>query len=117
MDLYVELLGAQDVNGDPEATSRVEAMLVGGTMLFCIISLEDLIIDRLLAFVHWGHRESALWAQAMMKGALVLEEQLDTGYVRRKLSEQEDAEKLSAAFESLLKEVLSIPEKEREGEE
>ena len=67
MDLYVELLGAQDVNGDPEATSRVEAMLVGGTMLFCIISLEDLIIDRLLAYVHWGHKESALWAQAMMK--------------------------------------------------
>jgi hypothetical protein len=39
------------------------------------------------------------------------------GYILRKLSEQEDAEKLSAAFESLLKEVLEIPEKEREGEE
>ena len=116
MDLYVELLGVQDVNGDPEATSRVEAMLVGGTMLFSIISLEDLIIDRLLAFVHWGHRESALWAQAMMKGALGPETLLDTGYIRRKLSEQEDAEKLCVAFESLLKEVLAISEREEEGD-
>lgn len=38
------------------------------------------------------------------------------GYIRRKLSEQEDAEKLCVAFESLLQEVLAISEKEEESE-
>ena len=109
LDLYVELLGAQDVNGDPEATSRVETILVGDTMLFGIVSLEDLVVDRVLAYVHWGHRESALWAQIMIKGGLASEERIDTEYIRRKLSELEDAEKLTGAFEGLLKEILAMP--------
>ncbi len=50
-DLYVEILGARDVNDDPEATDRVEAILLGENRQFRIISLEDLIIDRIRACV------------------------------------------------------------------
>lgn len=101
-DLYVEILGARDVNDDPEATGRVEAILLGENRQFRIISLEDLIIDRVRACVYWEHAESGIWALVMMKIGMETDEPIDLEYIRRKLSGADDREALDRFEEFLL---------------
>ncbi len=67
----------------PEATGRVEAILLGENRQFRIISLEDLIIDRIRACVYWEHAESGIWALVMMKIGMETDEPIDLEYIRR----------------------------------
>lgn len=112
-DLYVEILGGQEVNDDPDATTRAEALVLGDNRRFHIISLEDLIIDRLRACVYWKHGESGVWAKVMIKIGLETRESLDSAYIRKKLSGSGEKEILEA-FEEHLK-ALRQPEGRDDG--
>ena len=100
-DLYVEILGAHEVNDDPEATERVEAIVLDDNKKFFIIALEDLIIDRIRACVCWKHAESGIWTRVMMKIGLETDEPIDLDYIRKKLSDPGEEEALKM-FEEVL---------------
>ncbi|MDO3377755.1 hydrogenase maturation protease [Geoalkalibacter halelectricus] len=76
LDLAVEIPGSA-LAGDPERVTEVE---IDGRLVY-LIGLEDLIIDRLNALVHWRSARDGEWAEQML--ALHFDE-VDFDYLRRR---------------------------------
>lgn len=66
LDIYIHWLGATLDEG-PEAESRVNTVKVQDGLSVTLVSIEDLIIDRLCAVKQWGDRDSMLWARNLFK--------------------------------------------------
>jgi hypothetical protein len=103
------------VNEDPDAEARTEFVLFEGLgeespNRIRVIALEDLVLDRLKAALHWNSPEDRLWAEIMLELGLssdTLNFNLD--YLKRKAGEK--------GYETgeLLEEILSKIESEAEG--
>ncbi len=88
--IYFELLGAQEINDDSEATERVLEIDIDGTgdKVFRIIAPEDLALDRLSACKHREYSDDRLWAEVLLRNGLSGRYvDFDIGYIRRKASD------------------------------
>lgn len=87
LKVAVEVPGAQL---DPWERERVCAVRVAGIDAY-VLGIEDLIVDRLNACVHWKDDESCRWAKVM----IVTATELDVDYLRRRADEEDVASKLA----------------------
>lgn len=83
----VEVPGAQLEQWERE---RVFAVRVAGIDAF-VLGIEDLIIDRLNACVHWNDDESCRWAKVM----IVTAPELDVEYLRQRAADEDVTAKLA----------------------
>lgn len=51
-----------------------------------VIGIEDIIVDRLNAFVHWKSSDDRIWAKEMM---LLGKEDIDWGYLKKRAAEED----------------------------
>ena len=89
LDLYVE--SPSEALAPEMDAGRVVEVEVGG-LTVCILALEDLIIDRLNAYVHWTSAEDGVWAQRLMKRHA---DSIDWAYLRKRAREEGVAEALT----------------------
>lgn len=86
-----------EVPASPLAPSELEHVVtlrIGGDRVM-IIGVEDLIIDRLAACKHWGHRDSCEWAARL----LAVADEVDEGYLERRCAEEDVEDVLADARE------------------
>lgn len=86
LGLVVEAPGSQL---GPEESDHVLSVRVGRHTAR-VLGIEDLIVDRLNACVHWGHEESCEWAKRL----LMVGEDIDSGYLRSRAQAELVAERL-----------------------
>lgn len=87
LGLVVEAPGSQL---EPSSAERVLKVEVGGYVAR-VLGIEDLIVDRLAACVHWRHEESCEWARALI-GAHG--SRIDMGYLRARAADECMGERL-----------------------
>ncbi|MFU8890627.1 MAG: helix-turn-helix domain-containing protein [Anaerosomatales bacterium] len=90
LGLVVEVPGAR--LSEDERAHVATVQLAGFTAQ--ILGLEDLVIDRLNACVHWSDQESCMWAEAL----LAIPFELDVEYLRRRAGEEDVKERLEEAL-------------------
>jgi len=79
LDIYVDWLGSSLEEGE-EAEKRVSIIKVTDQLDIRVISIEDLVIDRLGAFKWWGDTDSLLWAKVLI-GVKKSIDRLDESYL------------------------------------
>jgi len=99
LDISIDLTGSE-LAGDPKRVSRVS---IKGKMVQ-VIGLEDIIVDRLNAFIHWKSEQDGFWAQEMVA---IHQEDIDWKY----LEERCKKEQVASALEKLKKEIKPKNEK------
>lgn len=99
---YEEALGlvieAPTAQLDVEAAGHVLEVEVRGVVTR-LIGIEDLIVDRLAACVHWSDAESCMWARALVQAHV---ERIDVAYLRQRAA----AEDVAGVLEAVLDEVV-----------
>ncbi|MFN3481268.1 MAG: hypothetical protein ACK415_12905, partial [Thermodesulfovibrionales bacterium] len=99
LDIYIDWLGASLDEGK-EAEERVNTIIVGDGLEINVISIEDLIIDRLNACKWWQDEDSLMWAKVLLKIKIAMGEPIDKEYLRKRAS----VEKVEELLEELLME-------------
>jgi len=99
LDISIDLTGSE-LAGDPKRVSRVS---IKGKMVQ-VIGLEDIIVDRLNAFIHWKSEQDGFWAQEMVA---IHQEDIDWKY----LEERCKKEQVVSALEKLKKKIKPKNEK------
>ena len=99
LDISVDLTGSQ-LAGNPKRVSRVS--IKGKTVQ--VIGLEDIIVDRLNAFIHWKSKQDGFWAQEMIA---IHQEDIDWEYLEDRCKK----EQVASALEKLKKEIEPKNEK------
>lgn len=94
LDLLFEAPAPEGLPG--ETAPRTEVEIEG--LRVVIIGVEDLLIDRLRAWVHWKSGEDERWTRRL---ALLYADRLDWQYLRRRVAEQPTE---AAALERLARE-------------
>jgi len=69
-DLWVDRVGEAPEAPYEIASSAVELRLFDGRIR--MISPEDLVLDRLRAAVHWKDEDGLLWAEAIIRSAMIM---------------------------------------------
>jgi hypothetical protein len=82
LDIYVDWLGSSLEEGE-EAEKRVAIIQVTEDLNIRVVSLEDLIIDRLGAFKWWGDTDSLMWAKVLIRVKKSIAG-LDVAYIRER---------------------------------
>jgi len=93
-DLFVEAPGSFLPE---EEQKRVTTVEIEG-MTVCIIGVEDLIVDRLNAFVHWKSTDDGYWARELI---YIYLETMDLDYLRGRCRDEQTL----PALEKILREV------------
>lgn len=112
LDIALEILGERLVNEDPDAEARTEFVVFeglgeGAPDRIRVIALEDLVLDRLNAAVHWKSPEDRLWAEIMLDLGLSSEAlDFNLNYLRKKAAEK------GYETSGILEEILSKIESE-----
>jgi hypothetical protein len=83
LDIYIDWLGSSLDEG-PLAEERVNTIIVGDDLEVKIISIEDLIIDRLNAVKFWKDEDSLIWAKVLVKVKEATGEPLDREYLKER---------------------------------
>jgi len=99
IDISIDLTGSQ-LAGDPKRVSRVS--IKGKTVQ--VIGLEDVIVDRLNAFIHWKSEQDGLWAQEIVA---IHQEDIDWRYLEQRCKK----EQITSALEEIKKKIK--PENEK----
>lgn len=99
LDISIDLTGSE-LAGDPKRVSRVS--IKGKTVQ--VIGLEDIIVDRLNAFVHWKSKQDGFSAQEMMA---IHQADIDWEYLENRCKK----EQVASALEKLKKEIKPKNEK------
>jgi len=99
IDISIDLVGSE-LAGDPKRVSRVS--IKGRTVQ--IIGLEDVIVDRLNAFVHWKSEQDGLWAQEIVA---IHQGDIDWKYLEQRCKK----EQVISALEEIKKKIK--PENEK----
>ena len=81
LGIVVEIPGSQ-LSADER--QHVSTVRLGG-FVATVLGIEDLIIDRLNACVHWRDTEACLWAEALLSSP----EPIDIDYLRRRATEED----------------------------
>jgi len=97
LDIYVDWLG-EDLEEGPEALQRLNTLVIDEGLQIKVISIEDLIIDRLKAYKWWRDEDSFLWARVLVEVKKVLAEPLEVEYLRRRAAEEEIEDILESLF-------------------
>ncbi|MCX7793859.1 MAG: hypothetical protein N2257_05590 [Thermodesulfovibrionales bacterium] len=97
LDIYIDWLGGSLDEG-PEAEERANKIIVGEGLEIKIISIEDLIIDRLNAYKWWNDEDSLLWVKVLLKVKEAMGETPDKDYLKRRAKE----EKVEDIIENLI---------------
>lgn len=71
--------------GDEKKLTKVE---IDGLFVY-VIGVEDLIIDRMNAFVHWKSSDDQLWAKELMG---LFKDDIDWGYLEKRAAKEETLE-------------------------
>ncbi len=99
LDIYIDWLGAELDEG-PEAASRTNTVILDEDLKIRLLSIEDLIIDRLNAAKWWNDEDSLMWAEVLGKVKESTGDPLDVEYLR----ERAEKEQLQELLEKVLKE-------------
>lgn len=94
LDLLFEAPAPEGLPG--ETAPRTEVEIEG--LRVVIIGVEDLLVDRLRAWVHWASEEDGRWTRRL---ALLYAERIDWQYLRRRLAGEPNE---SAALERVARE-------------
>jgi hypothetical protein len=89
LELYVE---APSEVLYPEADSTRVVEVDARRLPVYVVGIEDLIIDRLNAYVHWTSTEDGVWAQRLMKRHT---DAIDWAYLRKRADQERVGEALS----------------------
>lgn len=92
LDIYIDWLG-EGLDEGKEAEVRVNTVIVGKNLEVRVISIEDLIIDRLNAAKWWDDKDSLMWSIVLVSVKRELGEVLDLEYLRKR-AKAEDLEDL-----------------------
>jgi len=99
LDIYIDWQGS-NLDEGASAEERVNTIIVGDGLEIKVISIEDLIIDRLSAVKFWKDEDSLIWAKVLIKIKEATGEGLDIFYIKKRAEE----EKIEDLLESLLRE-------------
>ena len=99
MDIYVDWVGASLDEGE-EAENRIATVKIGAGLEIRVISIEDLVIDRLNAAKWWEDVDSLTWARVLLGVKRRLGEKVDVSYLRRRANEEEIADFLDKVLRS-----------------
>ena len=94
LDMYIESPGSALKGDDP---SKITKVRVGNVDAY-IIGVEDLIVDRLNATVHWHSSDDRYWAKELI---YIHRDMLDMDYIKKRVLEEGPADE----FEHVLKEI------------
>ncbi len=90
LDIYLDWLGSNLDEGD-EAQKRINTVIIDEGLEIKVISIEDLIIDRLNAYKWWKDEDSLIWAKVLLKIKEATGEPIDRNYlIKRALEERLD---------------------------
>lgn len=90
LDIYIDWLGEGPDEGR-EAEDRVNTIVINDRLEIKIISIEDLIIDRLNAAKWWKDEDSLVWARVLVQVKTAFGEDIDREYLMKR-AEQEQVE-------------------------
>lgn len=95
LDIFIDWLGESLDEGE-EAEKRVNTIEIAEGLEIKVISIEDLVIDRLTAAKWWKDTDSLMWAKVLLK---VKEElgKVDLDYLQKKAKEQKIVDFLAEA--------------------
>jgi hypothetical protein len=82
LDIYIDWLGSSLDEGE-EAEKRVTTIKIAEGLEVKVVSMEDLIIDRLSAFRRWGDTDSLMWAKVLINVKKSIDS-LDDNYLRER---------------------------------
>jgi len=82
MDIYVDWLGSSLEEGE-EAEKRASIIKISEELEIRVISIEDLVIDRLGAFKWWSDTDSLIWAKVLIRVKNSISS-LDEAYIRER---------------------------------
>lgn len=88
LDIYVDWLGSELEEG-PEAEKRINTVILDDGLEIRVISIEDLIIDRLNSAKWWGDEDGLLWTRVLIKVKEATGESLDVKYLKKRAKEEE----------------------------
>jgi len=83
LDLYVDWLG-EGLEEGPDAEARTVCVRLDQGREIRLLSIEDLIIDRMNAAKWWKDTDSAMWARVLIEVKKNLGEALDTEYLLKR---------------------------------
>jgi len=95
LDLSIEI-PASVLAGDDSKITEVD---IEGLTVY-MIGVEDLIIDRINAYVHWGSKDDGTWAKELM---LLNKDQIDWKYLQKRATTEKTEKALKDLCEDLLK--------------
>jgi len=99
LDIYIDWLGSSLEEGI-EAEKRLNTVIIDKDLELKVISIEDLIIDRLKAYKWWKDRDGFMWARILCEIKKSLDDHLDKDYLKTRAKE----EKIEDVIGKLLKE-------------
>lgn len=99
LDIYLDWLG-ESLDEGKEAEERVNTIIIDKGLEIKVISIEDLIIDRLNAVKWWSDTDSLMWSKVLIEVKKRLNEKIDTAYLKRRAK----AEGIEDLLEGLLDE-------------
>jgi hypothetical protein len=82
LDIYVDWLGSSLEEGG-EAEKRTALIKITEELEIRVISIEDLVIDRLGAFKWWGDTDNLMWAKVLIRVKKSIDG-LDVAYIRER---------------------------------
>jgi len=83
LDIYIDWLG-EGLDEGPEAEERVNTISIGDGLEVKVISIEDLIIDRLNALKWWNDQDSIMWVRVLLEVKKRLGEEIDIKYLQKR---------------------------------
>ncbi len=92
LDIYIDWLG-ESLDEGSDAEKRVVTLIIADKYEVRIVSIEDLIIDRLNAFKWWKDEDSFMWAKVLIQVKAKMQEALDLDYLNKR-AKDEDIEEL-----------------------
>ncbi|MGV8124653.1 MAG: DUF6036 family nucleotidyltransferase [Candidatus Xenobiia bacterium LiM19] len=94
LELFVEIPGSFLPEGERKRTVTIE---IEG-MTVCMIGVEDLIIDRLNAFVHWKSTDDGYWARELI---MIHIAKLDLDYLKNRCRDEQTIDALATILEEV----------------
>ena len=97
LDIYIDWLGASLDEG-PDAEERVTTITVAKDLEIRVISIEDLVIDRLNAAKYWGDVDSLMWAKVLLGIKKRFAGGIELNYLKERAKKEGTTDLLSKAL-------------------
>lgn len=83
LDIYIDWLG-ESLDEGTEAEERVVEIEFSEGLKVRLISIEDLIVDRLNAYKWWADQDSKMWAETLVEISKAINYPIDWEYLNRR---------------------------------